>query len=56
MGSCSMGRPVFDGVRPSFSLQTMALSTLQVALTDGFGEAVVARDMHDLNTEKEFRE
>ena len=47
MGSCSMGRPVFDGVHPSFSLQTMALSTLQVALTDGFEKAVVARDMHE---------
>ena len=37
-------RPLFDAVHPAFSLRT-TLSPTQGALKDGFGEAVVARDM-----------
>ena len=39
------GRPLFDVVYPAFSLPTAASLTLQYALKDGFGEAVVAGDM-----------
>ena len=38
-------RPLFDVVHPAFPLPTTASSTLQGALKDGFGEAVVACDM-----------
>ena len=37
--------PLFDVVHPAFPLPTTALPTLQRALRDGFGEAVVACDM-----------
>ena len=36
------GRPLFDVVHPAFHLPTTASPTLQGALGDGFGEAVVA--------------
>ena len=39
------GCPLFDVDHPAFSLPTMASATLQGALKDGLGEAVVARDM-----------
>ena len=39
------GCPLFDVDHPTFSLPTMASATLQGALKDGLGEAVVARDM-----------
>ena len=35
----------FDVVHPAFPLRTTAFPTLQGALKDGFGEAVVAFDM-----------
>ena len=38
-------RPLFDVVRPAFSSATAEPFNLQVALKDGFGEAVLARDM-----------
>ena len=37
--------PLFDVVHPAFPLPTMASTTLQGVLEDGFGEAVVACDM-----------
>ena len=37
--------PLFDVVHPAFPLPTTASPTVQGALKDGFGEAVVARDM-----------
>ena len=37
--------PLFDVVHPAFLLPTTASLTLQGALKDGFGEAVVACDM-----------
>ena len=39
------GCPLFDVVHPVLSLPTTASSTLQGALKDGFGEAVVACDI-----------
>ena len=39
------GCPLFDVVHPEFSLPTKASATLQGALQDVFGEAVVACDM-----------
>ena len=39
--------PLFDVVRPAFPLPAMASPTLQGALKDGFGEAVVAYDMSE---------
>ena len=39
------GCPVFGVVLPAFPLPTTASPTLQGALKDGFGEAVVACDM-----------
>ena len=39
------GCPLFDVVHPVFPLPTTASQTLQDALQDGFGEAVVACDM-----------
>ena len=39
------GCPLFDVVHPAFSLPTTASSTLQGALKNGFGEAVVVCDM-----------
>ena len=36
--------PLFDVVHPAFSLPTRAAPTLQGAMKDGFGEAVVACD------------
>ena len=36
------GCPCFDAAHPAFSLPTTASPTLQGALKDGFGEAVVA--------------
>ena len=41
-----MGRSLFDVVQPAFPLPTTALPTVQGALKDGFGEAVVI--YHDL--------
>ena len=38
------GCPLFDVVHPAFPLLTMAEPTLQGALTDGFGEAVLECD------------
>ena len=46
--SCSgMGRDVhsFNIVQPAFALLTVAMPTLQGALKDGFGEAVMACGM-----------
>ena len=39
------GRPPFDFAHPAFPLPTTASSTLQGALKDGCGEAVLACDM-----------
>ena len=39
------GCPLFDVVHPAFPLLTTALPTLQGALKDGFGQAVVARNV-----------
>ena len=39
------GCPLFDVVHAAFPLPTTASPTLQVALKNGFGEAVVACDM-----------
>ena len=39
--------PLFDVVHPAFSMPTTASPTLQGALKDGFGEAVVTCDMPD---------
>ena len=39
------GCPLFDVVHQAFLLPTTASPTLQGALKDGFGEAVMARDM-----------
>ena len=39
------GCPLFGVVHPAFPLPTTALPTLQGALKDGFGEAVVACDI-----------
>ena len=39
------GCPLFDVVHPAFHLPTTALPTLQGALKDGFGEAMVTCDM-----------
>ena len=39
--------PLFDVVYPEFSLPTTASPTLQGTLKDGFGEAVVVRDMSE---------
>ena len=39
------GCPLFDVVYLAFPLPTMTLPTLEGALKDGFGEAVVACDM-----------
>ena len=39
------GCPLFDVVHPTFPLPITASPTLQGALKDGFGEAVVASDM-----------
>ena len=39
------GCPLFDVVHPAFPLPTTASPTLQGAMKDGFGEAVVACDM-----------
>ena len=39
------GCPLFDVVHPVFPLPTTASPTVQGALEDGFGEAVVACDM-----------
>ena len=44
---CGWGRPVFDVVYSAFRLTVKALPTVQDALKDGFGEAVVARDVTD---------
>ena len=38
---------LLDVVHPAFPLPTTALSTLQGALKDGFGEAIVACDMSE---------
>ena len=40
-----LGCPLFDVVHPTFPLPTPASPTLQAAVKDGFGEAVVACDM-----------
>ena len=50
-----MGRDVhsFDVVHPAFPLSTMASSTLQGAMKDGFGEAVMACDMPKLCKKKQ---
>ena len=47
VSSSGMGRDVHSSmfVHPAFPLPTMVSSTLQDALKDGFGEAVVACDM-----------
>ena len=37
--------PLFDVVHPAFPVPTMASPTLQAAVKDGFGEAVMACDM-----------
>ena len=42
------GCPLFDVVHPAFPLPTKALPTLEGALKDGFGEAVVTCDMLEL--------
>ena len=39
------GCPIFDFVHPAFPLPTTASHTLQGAMKDGFGEAVVACEM-----------
>ena len=39
------GCPLFDVVHPAFSLLTTAMHSLQGALKDGFGKAVMASDM-----------
>ena len=39
--------PLFDVVHPALPMPTRASPTLQGALKDGFGEAVVACDMHE---------
>ena len=39
------GSPLFDVVHPAFPLPTMALPTLQGALKNAFGEAVMVNDM-----------
>ena len=39
------GCPLFDVVHPAFPLPTMVLLTLNDALQNGFGEAVVVCDM-----------
>ena len=39
------GRPLFDFVHPAFPLPTTSSPTVQGALDDSFGEAVVARNM-----------
>ena len=41
------GCPLLDVFHPAFPLPTTASPTLQGALKDGFGEAVVACDMHE---------
>ena len=41
------GCPLFCVVHPTFPLLTIASSTLQDVLKDGFGEAVVASDMSE---------
>ena len=38
---------LFDVVHPAFPMPTTASPTLQDALKDGFGEAVMARDIHE---------
>ena len=43
------GCPFFDVVHPAFSLPASASPTLQGALKDGFGEAVVACEMTTLS-------
>ena len=46
MSSCGMSRDVVFGVvHPAFPLPTMESPTLQGAMKDGFGEAVVACDI-----------
>ena len=46
MSSSGMGRDVhFDVVQSTFPLPTTASPTLQGALKDGFGEAVMVYDM-----------
>ena len=47
MSNSGMGRDVhlFDVVHPAFPLLTTTLTSLKSALTDGFGEAVVAYDI-----------
>ena len=50
MGSLGMDRDVHSSTlsaRPAFPLLTMASLTLQGALKDGFGEAVMAHDKSD---------
>ena len=42
------GCPLFDVVHPAFPLPITALPTLQGALEDGFGEAVMVCDMPEL--------
>ena len=41
------GCPLFDLMHPAFPLPTTASPTLQGALKDGFGEAVMAHDMSE---------
>ena len=41
------GCPLFDVVHPAFPLSTTASPILQGSLKDGFGESVVACDMHE---------
>ena len=52
VGSCEQfwhgqGCPLFDVVHSAFPLPTTASPTLQCALKDGFGEAVMAPDMSE---------
>ena len=48
MSSSGMACPLFDTVHLAFPLPTTASPTLKCALKNGFGEAVVARDMSEL--------
>ena len=45
---CGQGRPLFDTLHPAFPVPTTASPTLHGAPKDGFGEAVVARDIHEV--------
>ena len=46
------GRPIFAIVNPTFPLPSAKFPTLQGALKDDFGEAVVARHLHSVLNEE----